>query len=106
MCKIACKECVTESKDELIKSCTCNNVHEKKDMELQNSKLAERLIQDSLADLFNYVEEKLTASRELLKSIIIKNDCSPKSHDSNNIKNKNKREKGMTLANETYYPPV
>ena len=64
----ACKQCILDSKEEMIYCYRCKNKHEKtKLMNAPANKFAE-IIKSSLNELFEYVDEKLKNSFESLTS--------------------------------------
>ena len=67
-----CKKCVTELKDSTIHCYSCNQKHAKKDLtNAPMNNLAEALIECSLKDLFNYIENKFEAISKELEGILI-----------------------------------
>ena len=66
----ACKKCVIDSKEEIIKCFSCKENHKKEDLiKSPISKLAESMVQTFLNDLFEYVEAILEKSAASVKGI-------------------------------------
>jgi hypothetical protein len=70
----ACKKCVDDSKEEVIKCFSCNKNHEKAELsKAPTSKLDELMVQIYLNDLFEYVLTITEKSFASVKGILIKN---------------------------------
>jgi hypothetical protein len=68
--KNACKKCIVDSKEEIVKCYGCNGQHGKKEVVDQKiSSLGETLLHTFLNDLLDYVDQKLEKSAEALKCI-------------------------------------
>jgi hypothetical protein len=68
----ACKECVSDSKEEVITCYSCSGKHEK--INLLNSTentLAETLVKTFIDDLFEYTEKRIKKITETLKGEIL-----------------------------------
>ena len=65
----ACKECVVDSKEEVISCYSCNRVHDKKDL-LNSAEITrtETLVQSLIGELFEYTEKRIKKINENLNS--------------------------------------
>ena len=71
----ACKKCVIDSKEEVMKCFSCKENHKKSDLiNLPISKLAESMVKTFLNDLFEYVETILEKCSLSLGGIFIFNN--------------------------------
>ena len=65
----ACKECLVDSKEEVISCYSCNGKHEKKDLvNSAGNTAAETLVQSLIGDLFEYTDKRIEKITENFKS--------------------------------------
>ena len=66
----ACKKCIDNSVVSTLKCLGCNGTHEKNDfINAEISKLVESIIKSFLPDLFQYLNEKMIYTCDLLKGL-------------------------------------
>ena len=65
----ACKECLSDSKEEAIHCYSCNGKHQKKDLinAIENT-VAKTLVDNFMGDLFEYTENRIKSISENLTS--------------------------------------
>ena len=64
----ACKKCINDSVEPLIKCYRCNNKHEKKKMlNLTINTIIETMISSFSEDIYKHLDEKIETTKEMLK---------------------------------------